>query len=148
MQAKYRNASQFSERTDALAKRLGVPLRELGGRIGLSTSIIFAYRNGSQEISDKAWSKLERAERGDPATYEDALEEPRPPFSQRTRPSVQLNPAYATPPPPVTREQIEAKIAAFLDAAAQVPGGLGHAWALACIHFNPTSLEALKSSDE
>lgn len=141
MQVKNRNASQFSERTEALAKRLGVPLRELGPRIGLSTSIIFAYRNGSQEISDKAWSKLERAERGEPETYGDALHEPpQAPYGPR----VKLNPAFASPAPQPTRAQIEARFRAFLDAAEEVPGGLGFAWAQVSLHLRPDLLEALR----
>ena len=130
-----------------LAERLRVPLRELGPRIGLSTSILFAYRNGSQPISEKAWSKLERAEgaeRGDAQDYEQALNEPQTPYVTHARPRVIINPAYAMPPPEPTRAQIEARIKAFLDAAEKVPGGLGFAWGQVALHLNPAALGALK----
>jgi transcriptional regulator with XRE-family HTH domain len=70
------------------------------------------------------------------------LQEPQATYT--ARPRVKINPAFARPAEQPTREQVEAKVSAFLDAAEEVPGGIGHAWALACIHFNPTTLEALK----
>lgn len=107
------------------------------------------YRRGRYPISPKAWGKLHAAENrlrlsADPNG--DALHEPQ--LHYGPRPSVQLNPAYASPPPPPTREQVEAKLRAFLDAAELVPGGMGHAYALACIHFNPATLKALEPSEE
>lgn len=62
MQEKNQSASHFSERTDALAKSLGVSLRNLGPKMDLSTAMLFAYRSGKHVISRKAWAKLERAE--------------------------------------------------------------------------------------
>ena len=52
----------FSDRTDILAQRLGCTLRDLGAKIGMSTAMVFAYRSGKNEISRKAWLKLEKAE--------------------------------------------------------------------------------------
>lgn len=52
----------FSQRTDALAFALGVSLRELGGKVGVSTAMIFAYRSGRTPVSGKAWKKILTAE--------------------------------------------------------------------------------------
>ncbi|WP_457795381.1 helix-turn-helix domain-containing protein [Horticoccus sp. 23ND18S-11] len=46
-----------------MAEKIGLPLRELGERIGISTAMLFAYRSGKNPISVKAWKKLEQAER-------------------------------------------------------------------------------------
>ncbi len=62
LQAQNQNIGEFSERTDRLAEKLGLPLRELGDRIGVSTAMLFAYRSGKNPISVKAWKKLEQAE--------------------------------------------------------------------------------------
>ena len=63
LQAQNQNIGEFSERTDRLAEKLSLPLRELGDRIGVSTAMLFAYRSGKNPISVKAWRKLEQAER-------------------------------------------------------------------------------------
>ena len=61
------------ERTNILAARLGVSLRGLAPRMGLSVASLFGYRNGSIPISTKGWGKLEHLERsaglGAPAKY-------------------------------------------------------------------------------
>lgn len=45
--------------------------------MGLSTSSLFAYRNGTQPISGKAWSKLEQAEGAATSVAEEKKQEPR-----------------------------------------------------------------------
>jgi hypothetical protein len=41
---------------------MGISLRSLAPRLGLSVASLFGYRSGKIPISAKAWSKLERAE--------------------------------------------------------------------------------------
>jgi len=56
---------------------MGISLRAMAPRMGLSVASLFGYRNGSLPITNKAWSKLERLERevfgepghAKPATY-------------------------------------------------------------------------------
>ena len=55
--------TNFSERTDALARFRNCSLRDLAGFIGISQAMLFAYRSGKSEPSLKVWRKLERAER-------------------------------------------------------------------------------------
>jgi hypothetical protein len=69
VQAEIRTPALFLERTDNLARKLGVPLRELGPALqrvapaaGLSTATIFNARKQGATISSKTWAKLERAE--------------------------------------------------------------------------------------
>jgi hypothetical protein len=62
MQAENWSTGAFLERTDRLARRLQVPLRELPEKIGLSNGTFFAYRSGKSRITKKSWSKLRSAE--------------------------------------------------------------------------------------
>lgn len=52
----------FLERTDRLANVLGIALRELGPRIGISPAMLFGCRKGQYEPSRKTILKLEQAE--------------------------------------------------------------------------------------
>lgn len=52
----------FLNRTDALASKLRMTLRETCAFVGLSFGSFFGYRTGRVEISVKAWRKLEEAE--------------------------------------------------------------------------------------
>ena len=62
MQQKNRSSSHFSQRTENLASALGVLLKDLPVKIGISERMFYAYRSGGNPISDKAWRKLEQAE--------------------------------------------------------------------------------------
>jgi hypothetical protein len=62
VQAQNQNTAEFSERTNRLAEKLGVSLRDLGPKLEMSTAMLFGYRSGSNLISVKAWKKLEQAE--------------------------------------------------------------------------------------
>lgn len=62
-QEKNRTFSHFSHRTEILADKLNVQLQELGRVLGVSNRMLFGYRSGSYPISDKAWRKLEAAEK-------------------------------------------------------------------------------------
>lgn len=46
-----------------LAVRLGLNLSEIPSILGISKAMLFAYRNGSNNVSNKALTKLEEAER-------------------------------------------------------------------------------------
>jgi hypothetical protein len=63
MQAENNSSYDFSYRTDRLAQQLGVTLRELGPKIGISPGMFFGYRTGRYEVSMKSLRKLEAAER-------------------------------------------------------------------------------------
>jgi hypothetical protein len=52
----------FLKRTDALAEKLRITLREACIYVGLSTGSFFGYRTGRVPITNKAWKKLEEAE--------------------------------------------------------------------------------------
>lgn len=98
--------------------------------------MFFGYRSGKNQITAKALRKIE--------ALETLATEPVEPSAVASPPRMQLNPAYATPPAAPTRAQIEARVRAFLDAAEQVPGGLGYAWVQVGLHLNPATLEALR----
>jgi hypothetical protein len=49
-------------RTGELADSLGISLRSLAPRLGISVASLFGYRSGKIPVSKKAWSKLERLE--------------------------------------------------------------------------------------
>lgn len=63
MQEKKNDFRNFLERTDVLAKKLKVSLRELAPIMELSVASLFGYRSGAIALSVKAWRKLEAAEK-------------------------------------------------------------------------------------
>lgn len=56
------NYSDFSDRTDALAQKLGVRLVDLTDKLSMSADMIMGYRTGRYPITAKAWKKLHAAE--------------------------------------------------------------------------------------
>lgn len=62
MQEKSEKFLEFSERTEVLAKKAGLRLRDLPEKMNLSASMFHAYRSGKYPISPKAWNKLKAAE--------------------------------------------------------------------------------------
>jgi hypothetical protein len=62
MQADNLSALDFSKRTDALAARLGISLRTLCVRAGISQPMLFGYRSGKHPITAKALRKIEALE--------------------------------------------------------------------------------------
>lgn len=57
-----RHFSDFSDRTDVLANKLGLRIVDLPVRLGMSADMVMGYRTGRYPISAKAWRKLETAE--------------------------------------------------------------------------------------
>ena len=53
----------FSRRTSELAAKLGVRIGDLPAKLEISRASLFSYRAGKSPISEKAWHKLELAER-------------------------------------------------------------------------------------
>lgn len=53
----------FLKRSDELAYKLRLSLRELAPKLGLSAGSFFGYRTGRVPLSAKAWRKLEDVER-------------------------------------------------------------------------------------
>lgn len=77
MQDKSEFFSEFSERTETLARFMGLRLSDLPENIGVSASMFYAYRSGKYPISSKAWRKLEQAEKAAGITPEtNAVSEP------------------------------------------------------------------------
>jgi hypothetical protein len=62
LQEENQSTRAFSERTDRLAAKLGISLRALGPKVGISPAMLFAYRSGNQSVSRKAWGKIRAAE--------------------------------------------------------------------------------------
>jgi hypothetical protein len=128
MQDENQSTRIFSERTDVLAKRLGVPMRHLGHKLDLSPAMLFGYRSGKYAISAKAWAKLERAEAALNQSQVSALEEKRDAATGASVPS---------------RSEIEKRFADLLRAAERVPGGLGWVMVQLELYLRPEQLRAL-----
>lgn len=133
LQDKFRSKEEFSQRTDALAARLRVPLNKLPGYTGFSERMLYFYRKNPDRISKKAWGKLLTAEmkagiavKSGDSDYSDRAAVP-------IVPRVRINPGYAIPPANPTREDVEMYVRACLDIADRVPGGV------AFLHFALTS---------
>lgn len=156
LQDKFRSKEEFSQRTDALAARLRVPLNKLKPYTGFSERMLYFYRKNPDKISKKAWGKLLAAEMKAGIAVAPAAADDR--YSKRAAapmvPPMRINPGYAIPPANPTREDVEEYIRACLDVAERVPGGV------AFLHFTLTgegylqklrqklkSLEAAPASD-
>lgn len=63
MQEEKETFRAFLRRTDDLAVRLGKKTEDLPELLGISRASLFGYRSGKRNITGKAWSKLEAAER-------------------------------------------------------------------------------------
>jgi hypothetical protein len=61
-QEKSDNHAYFSEKSERLAKHLGINLDAIPAYIGISKDMFYAYRTGRHPISAKAWRKLKQAE--------------------------------------------------------------------------------------
>ena len=53
----------FLRRSDTLAQKLGVNVDELPDILGVSRASLYGYRRGKRKVSNKAWAKLEAAEK-------------------------------------------------------------------------------------
>jgi hypothetical protein len=73
MASKNYSSLKFLERTNRLASKMGISLRSLAPKMGISVASLFGYRNGSIPISQKAWKKLEQAERDAGPSTEEVL---------------------------------------------------------------------------
>lgn len=81
------------ERTDFLTGALGISLRALAPRLGLSVASLFGYRSGKIPISKKGWSKLEHLEKvvqkdRTPANFATSLGNPKYPVAQNPEESL------------------------------------------------------------
>ena len=54
--------NKFRDRTDILARRLGLKLQELPKIIDISPSLMIRCRRSDTEVSHKTWTKLAKAE--------------------------------------------------------------------------------------
>jgi hypothetical protein len=152
LQVKNRSDETFSQRTDALARRTGLPLNELHRLTGISPRMLYAYRSGKQRITRKAWLKLETAEVragiavADPISQSPPAHQPQeepPTPSRRTHESAPIpraNPPTFEP----TEEDCRAYLAGYLDEAAGVPGAVGHVWIQLNTHLPRDLLRRLK----
>lgn len=62
MQVESEPEIEFSERTEVLARKIGVGISDLPPKIGVANSSFHAYRSGKLPISKKTWRKLAAAE--------------------------------------------------------------------------------------
>lgn len=112
VQDNFRSQSHFSQRTEELAARLGVLLRDLPAQLGFSPRMLYGYRSGKYPITAKAWRKLEAAERAAGITAE-------PPtaggHSATPAPTPGRDPASPPPPPDQALHSL-ARLTARLDA--------------------------------
>jgi hypothetical protein len=124
VQQENRTPSHFSERLQSLSVRWGTTLKGAGERIGLSSSSLFAYKKGRLPISDKAWAKLEAAERS--LAVEESPQEWH--TTARSGGVVAPNTYSSGPSNSPTPEDCEALLADTLRLAERLPGGLGAAY--------------------
>lgn len=142
MQLKTDTKMTFAERVNALAISLG-DMSRVASRMGISRQTLYKALNGEPSLKTlKKLTDVELSLESGKSDGDMVMEEGQQAYGARGRSRFLAAQRQAIQP---TRAQIEARFAAYLDAAERVPGGLGHAWALACIHFNPTALEALKT---
>jgi transcriptional regulator with XRE-family HTH domain len=66
----------FFQRTDRLASILRLSQRDLAEKIGVSAGSYFGYRTGRNRITNKAWAKLEVAERAAGIISETSISDP------------------------------------------------------------------------
>lgn len=136
MQEENHTISEFSERTDRLAEKLGLPLRDLPQRLDISQSMLFAYRKGTHPISKKAWRKIRSAEiaagivsevsEGEQADYRksgSSAASAAP--AARTRSGGMLNPSHEPTPAQPSQQECIDYFLRYLARAAHEPGGLG-----------------------
>lgn len=125
----------FSDKTDQLADRLGVTLKELTDVLGISTDSLFGYRTGRLPISAKAWRKLRNAEAKAGLISDPNLTPPPAPKFSGNSPSrignnpdssVKLNPAFAPPVGNPTQQDCIDHLTAYLAEAKHVPGLVAH----------------------
>ena len=57
------NSETFLQRSDLLAEKLRLNVEELALKLRISRASFWGYRTGKRAISQKAWRKLEEAER-------------------------------------------------------------------------------------
>jgi predicted transcriptional regulator len=62
LQEENRTLSEFVNRTDQLAFRIGRNVDDLPEILGISRSMFYGYRSGSNRVSAKVWLKLSDAE--------------------------------------------------------------------------------------
>jgi transcriptional regulator with XRE-family HTH domain len=63
MQEKSDTFLNFSDRISALTRATGWNMSEISRQIGISRAMLYTYTTGKTPISNKAWLKLEEAER-------------------------------------------------------------------------------------
>lgn len=141
----------FSDKTDRLAEKLGVTLKELTGVLGFSTDSLFGYRTGRLPISAKAWRKLRNAEHqagliSDPnQTQIGGSNFPRNTPSLLGKipdSSVKLNPVFAPPAANPTEQDCVAHLTAYLAEARHVPGLVAHTLIELKKHFKVSEAHA------
>lgn len=144
-QVENRSAADFSQRTNRLAARLGVALRQLPPYLDISERMIFAYREGESPVSEKALRKLAAAEvqaglrsaapiRSEPyrksGMKDDfSVEEPQASYGRM------LTPGHEPPPAEPTAQHCIDYFNTYLAKALQSPGGVGFTWHLLQKHF-------------
>lgn len=106
-----------------------MPLRSLPPRLGISPSMMFAYRAGKNQISNKAWGKLRSAEIGagllpperavESTDYRNvgSREAVSPDQARESSDAVLLDPRFQPRASPSTRADVETYFRSLCDAA-------------------------------
>lgn len=131
-QAKSDKKDAFAKRVGQLrtyAKEKGVFKSEaaLAAFIGISRAMLYAYLDGTQEVSDKTLGKLSDAEaRIGLVPYEKISGNNLMRFGKDRDSSLKLNPAFAQPAADPSAQDCLEHLKAFLSEAQHVPGLIGH----------------------
>lgn len=155
-QEKNRSNREFSQRTDGLARRLGVPLNDLEGSTGISSRMLYAYRKDGYPITRKAWAKLEAAEAvaGIAVSREKSQQQSMsssaksdaghrgitgsdPPKSGDIPAASRMMfaPGFHPKPAEPTAENCVAHLQAYLNKIQDAPGGVPHTWVQLQLHL-------------
>lgn len=113
-----RDYSEFSERTDALAARLGLRIVDLPNILRVSEDMLMGYRSGRHRITAKAWRKLEAAETNAGAESDSE------PLGK-----------IPTPAAEPTAEACVDHLRQYLRNVDGVPGAIGHTWVQLQLNF-------------
>lgn len=163
LQAEKQTALEFSDRTNRLAEKLGISVRQLADVLEMSLDPLMGGRTGRLPVSRKTWKKLRDAEakhgldnKDHFQTKQNVLNEPAAVYKAAgnaagDKPKIQadrlkINTAFRTAPAEPTAEDCISYLAAYVSRARLVPGMIGHTWIQLKRHFPIEDLEQLDDS--
>ena len=124
------------ERLLALRGSLKLDQEQMGKLLGVTREWVSRLETGKGTFSELVVLKIDQMERENSGHFAKVDESPadnimpgrrgEPPSG--ARPPMRINPPHALPPDAPTRADIEKYLAAYLDLAAQIPGGIPNAY--------------------